>query len=238
MTRKSAVLMYHDVSAAVGQRYTVSRERLVRDLEATRGPGEVDVELTFDDGRAGTFLHGLPILVEHRAEALLFVATGLLGRAGFMEPSMVRAWHRAGQRVGSHGVTHRPFPLLRDDEVRSELADSKARLEDLLGCEITTISLPGGGEDPRVRSLAFAAGYARVYTSRPAFARPGDRVVPRFAIRAETPAGVVAALRRGSAGTSFYGDSVRWAAKRALGVPLYHAMTRTVRGLGRAARHD
>ncbi len=225
-TNRVAVLMYHDVSggdAAAG--YTVSRRRLEEGLGAVLAPGGVvECRVTFDDGRAGTFVHGLPVLDASGVRATLFATVGWLGRPGFMDARMVRAWHRAGHRVGSHAMTHRPLDALPEHEARTELADSKARLEDLVGAPVDELAFPGGNENARLRAWALEAGYARLYTSEPAFA-PGDAsVVPRFAVRAGTPVEALRALRAGRVARGFLMDRLRWRVKRAVGGPTYVAM--------------
>jgi peptidoglycan/xylan/chitin deacetylase (PgdA/CDA1 family) len=52
------------------------------------------------------------------------------------------------------------------DEVRTELADSKKWLEDLLGRAVDSMSLPGGSANREVIRLAWETGYDLVGTSR------------------------------------------------------------------------
>jgi peptidoglycan/xylan/chitin deacetylase (PgdA/CDA1 family) len=221
MSERIAVLMYHDVSLDEPTGYTVSLDQLRQALEAVRGPGSVPCQVTFDDGYAGTFRYALPALQESGVVATLFVTTGFLGREGFIDEAMLRAWHAAGHPVGSHSVTHPALNLMSEPEIRRELADSRARLEDILGAPIEEFSVPGGNSSARVARLAFEAGYQRVYTSRPAYGRAGKAVVPRFAIRATTPAAAVARLREGRGGPYFRSDRLRFAAKQAMGPRIY-----------------
>lgn len=48
--------------------------------------------------------------------------------------------------------------------MRREVRDSKHRLEDLLGVEITSFAYPYGGVDMRVRSAVAEAGYKVAFT--------------------------------------------------------------------------
>ena len=228
--------MYHDVGEATADGYTVSRRKLEADLALVGAPGgAISCAVTFDDGRAGTFVHALPALLESQIPATLFAISGFLGRPGFMEPWMLRVWHAAGLRVGSHSVTHRPLPSLSQRDARRELSDSKARLEDILGAPVADFALPGGNDTRRVRQLALESGYARVYTSRPAFAREGDRALPRFAIRETTPVDAIRLLRAGRVPESFRADRLRFAAKRALGLRLYLMLRSRLRPEARGA---
>ncbi len=238
MAERVAILMYHDVSAGECRGpYTVSAERFAHDLALARDEGAVRVEFTFDDGWSGSYLHGLEPLAQHGGGATVFVTTDFLGKPGFMTEQMLRTWHARGLRVGSHAITHRPLTVLPEREIRRELVDSKARLEDLVGTSVDAFAVPGGNLDARVRDLALEH-YARIYTSRPAFAHAGDRVLPRFTIRERTPRDALRWLRSGHTGSLFVGDRLRWAAKQTLGVPLYLALRGFVRRTRMRARPE
>jgi peptidoglycan/xylan/chitin deacetylase (PgdA/CDA1 family) len=87
-----------------------------------------------------------------------------------------------GVEVGSHTLTHPHLTKLGDDELRRELVESRARLEDELGARCRFLAYPFGEEDARVRSAARSSGYEA------AFALPGDQMssdpyaVPRVGI--------------------------------------------------------
>jgi peptidoglycan/xylan/chitin deacetylase (PgdA/CDA1 family) len=81
----------------------------------------------------------------------------------------------AGWEIGSHTCTHPHLDRLGDDgELRAELVESKATVEERLGRECTTIAYPYGDYDERVVAAAGAAGYtaagtlpARFHSERP-----------------------------------------------------------------------
>ncbi|MGB6194692.1 MAG: polysaccharide deacetylase family protein, partial [Terracidiphilus sp.] len=68
---------------------------------------------------------------------------------------------------GSHTLTHPWLPSLSDHDLQRELCDSKAKLEDLLGVEVSSFAYPYGGVDRRVRSAVAAAGYKLAFTALP-----------------------------------------------------------------------
>jgi peptidoglycan/xylan/chitin deacetylase (PgdA/CDA1 family) len=221
------VLMYHDISESGSEDvYTVAPRALdaVLDITTIDTDGKIPCHLTFDDGRLGAYLHALPILTARGVEATLFVTLRLLGLPGFMDAAMVREWRAAGQRVGSHALTHRPLTAMKDRDAIIELRESKLRLEDMIGAPVTDFSFPGGNESRRLRELAFEAGYSRLYTSTPNFAKAGGPVLPRFVMRSGTPANAVSVLRSGRIPMAFVGDRFRWALRRALGDRLYEAI--------------
>jgi peptidoglycan/xylan/chitin deacetylase (PgdA/CDA1 family) len=75
----------------------------------------------------------------------------------------LRAHAERGVGIGSHGVSHAHLARLSDDELRRELTDSKAALEDELGRPCRELAYPYGEHDERVRRFTRAAGYERAY---------------------------------------------------------------------------
>jgi peptidoglycan/xylan/chitin deacetylase (PgdA/CDA1 family) len=83
-----------------------------------------------------------------------------------------------GVRIGSHTVTHPHLPALGELEQRIELEDSKAAIEEELGCPCTDLAYPYGEHDARVRKAARAAGYERGFALRGS--RHDPYAVPRL----------------------------------------------------------
>jgi peptidoglycan/xylan/chitin deacetylase (PgdA/CDA1 family) len=138
------------------------RERFTEPAAVAAAPG---VLLCFDDGWQGAVERAAPILAERDLPACFFVTTQLIGRPGFATSRALAGLPPALFTVGSHGVTHRMLSSLRPAEIRHELTESKATLEDLLGRPVTALSVPGGAVDGRVVALAQEAGYTEVFTS-------------------------------------------------------------------------
>jgi peptidoglycan/xylan/chitin deacetylase (PgdA/CDA1 family) len=71
----------------------------------------------------------------------------------------------AGWEIGSHTRTHPHLHEVSDDaELRAELVESKATVEERLGRECATLAYPYGDYDERVVEAAGAAGYAAAGT--------------------------------------------------------------------------
>ncbi len=64
-----------------------------------------------------------------------------------------------GMEVGSHTMTHPDLTALDDEALRWELAESKTRLADLTGSEVTSFCYPSGYFNRRVANAVAAAGY-------------------------------------------------------------------------------
>ena len=125
------------------------------------------VALTFDDGFRNFREHALPLLIEKKMPATVFVVTGYCGRrndwptqpAGAPRLDLM-SWHeldelaRHGVSLGGHTVTHphlTAIPLQRADQ---EMRDSRRALEDRIGRPVTTFAYPYGTVSPAVRDLA------------------------------------------------------------------------------------
>ncbi|MFI5360973.1 MAG: polysaccharide deacetylase family protein [Elusimicrobiota bacterium] len=173
-------LMYHDiVSAPTDRRYAFTiaefREHLAL-FKAAIGaapaaPGGASVmsgfALTFDDGCPG-WLQAGEALQELGWKALFFVKTGVIGDPGQIDPSAIKRLADMGQVIGSHTVDHH-YPIAARDTayILDQWSRSKASLEDIIGREVTSASVPGGSYSSRVGRAAEAAGIRHLFTSEP-----------------------------------------------------------------------
>jgi peptidoglycan/xylan/chitin deacetylase (PgdA/CDA1 family) len=139
------------------------------------------VRVSFDDAfRSASTV--FPALARMGLPLQIFVCTGFAGdgapltipefagddreQLATMTWDDLRAHAAAGVAIGSHGVTHAHLTRLGDDELRSDLVQSKQQIEDELGSACTELAYPYGEHDERVRAAARAAGYDRAYGLR------------------------------------------------------------------------
>ena len=113
--------------------------------------------LTFDDGYQSVYEQALPLLQRFGFTATVFVPVGangcpprLEGRE-MLDANGIRALRSAGVDVGAHSVSHRDLTRLSDDQLETEVRDSKANLECVLGERVNTFCYPYGRHDQRVR---------------------------------------------------------------------------------------
>jgi peptidoglycan/xylan/chitin deacetylase (PgdA/CDA1 family) len=158
--------------------------------------------LTFDDGGVSFYT-----TVVDRIEALgwrarCFVPTGLIGQPGFMTRRQIQEVDRRGHLVGSHSASHPArISACAPEHITAEWRTSRHLLEDLLGHEVVTASVPGGFYSPRVAGAAVDAGIRTLFTSEPVIhPRPieGCTILGRFAIRYRTSSHHCASLVRPS----------------------------------------
>lgn len=155
-----------------------------------------DVAITFDDGNASDVEIALPALRERGLRATFFVCAGRLGEHGFLDRDGVAALAAAGMGVGSHGMRHRAWRGLSDEDLNEELVAARAALAEAAGRPVTEAACPFGAYDRRVLRALRAAGYERVYTSDEGPARPGAWLEPRNTLRREDGPEAIDRMRR------------------------------------------
>jgi peptidoglycan/xylan/chitin deacetylase (PgdA/CDA1 family) len=186
------MLAYHELSRIRDRDvYSISHETFRRHADLVRNHHGCRPCVTFDDGHRSQFELATPILDEMRIPALFFITTSWVG----LLPS-VMLWHeirelqKAGHIIGSHTHTHPLLTSCSGDALRNELKVSKDLLEQNLGLQIDSISMPGGRMDARVLAACGEAGYKSVYNSSIAEHRRtqlgSPNVIGRFIVRASS----------------------------------------------------
>lgn len=148
-----------------------------------------DVRLTFDDGNRSDVDIALPVLQPLGRKAAFFISTDMIGRPGYMDAADIRALHRAGMEIGSHGAAHVGWTGLGTTTLLEQLARARAILEDIVGVAVDRIAIPFGRYDRRVLGALKRAGTRQVFTSDSGPAAPGAWLVTRNTLTsAITPA--------------------------------------------------
>lgn len=180
------VLMYHSIGPTADDPYqvTVSPRRLAAQLallarlglrgcsmrELLAEPGPRKVGLTFDDGYRDFATAALPLLTAHGCTATVYALAGRLGgdngwegtgpRKPLLTAAELRAVAAAGMEIGSHGLLHRHLTGLSAQDLKAEVVESRAVLENRLQVPVTGFCYPYGDCGPRELDAVEAAGYA------------------------------------------------------------------------------
>lgn len=166
----------------------------LRAFEADPSCGNRLICLTFDDGYTNFLEAAMPVLLSFGFSATVFVVSGYAGRRCTWEkmnsiPDLpLMTWQDIhdcldnGIEVGSHSVSHAHLDRLGANELRAEIYDSKAQLEDKLGRRTETFCYPYGDTHDRVRAAVREAGYDAAVTTRFGhYYKGGDRFdLPRL----------------------------------------------------------
>jgi peptidoglycan/xylan/chitin deacetylase (PgdA/CDA1 family) len=149
------------------------------------GSGRV-VAVTFDDAYLSELTLAKPLLDAVGYPATVYAPTAYLDTPERpLKWDGIEQWHggehehelrpmswdqlgelaEAGWEIGSHTRTHPHLTQVGDDaELRAELVESKATVEERLGRECATLAYPYGDYDERVVAAAGEAGYAAAGT--------------------------------------------------------------------------
>jgi peptidoglycan/xylan/chitin deacetylase (PgdA/CDA1 family) len=145
------------------------------------------VTITVDDGGLSHFTMVAGLLEERGWRSHCFVPTAWIGRAGFLDKGQLRELQARGHVIGSHSVSHPArFSACRRAEMLREWRDSLRTLQDILGTEVRTASVPGGYYSRQVAESAAEAGITHLFTSEPETRISnvdGCQVLGRYAIR-------------------------------------------------------
>lgn len=130
--------------------------------------------ITFDDGYANNFEEAFPILKDFGMKGNIFLVFETIGkdniwhepeaepRIPMLNKGQILEMQESGLvEFGSHTMRHRNLDRAELHDVVWEATESKKRLEELLGREVTAFAYPygSGAYHPRVRQAAREAGY-------------------------------------------------------------------------------
>ena len=142
--------------------------------------------ITFDDGYRNNYDYAFPALLDAGMSACFYIIAGKVDvDSQFVTGRHLREMADAGMTIGSHTMTHPFLTEVSSARIRQELADSRARLEDIIGQEVVHFAIPGGHYDRRVIDIARECGYRSAATCRVDTFDAGDDMfqLPRFEIR-------------------------------------------------------
>lgn len=198
------ILMLHSVSRPenpLEKSYYISPDRFRRFLSWLEmmgyehvGPAEWvlgewpgrNVLLTFDDAYDDLYTELMPEIDRRKLRPLVLVVVDCIGKTNAWDENQpvrkrstltleqMREMQRAGVVFGSHSLTHPLLTSLKDCELRREVSDSKAKLEDLLGVPVEWFGYPYGDADRRVRAAVAETGYKAAVTTNGGFNRWQD----------------------------------------------------------------
>jgi len=118
-------------------------------------PGSRQIALTYDDGPNDPHtLRLLEVLAKHGVPATFF----LIGRYVKQHPDVARDIVQAGHVVGNHTFTHPLLIFKSAREIRKQLSECRAALQDAVGEPSTLFRPPFGGRRPAVLRVARELG--------------------------------------------------------------------------------
>lgn len=123
--------------------------------------------ITFDDGGKSAMLIA-DYLDKKQIKGHFFITTSLINDPYFLSKEQVLNLHTRGHIIGSHSHSHpNVFKSLSYEKMLEEWSTSKKILEDILGTEIQSCSIPGGDANSNSYKSAKDAGYKYLFDSEP-----------------------------------------------------------------------
>jgi len=126
---------------------------------------ERSLVITFDDGYQTVYDEAFPVLQRYGMSATIFLTVGKTGTAKPADrlPSLndrpmltwrqIREMQQWGITFGAHSLTHLDLTRLPFDQVKAEISDSKAIIEDALGTPVACFAYPYGRYDRWSRDI-------------------------------------------------------------------------------------
>lgn len=144
---------------------SITPEELTAGLNGELQLPEKPVLITFDDGYLDNYTNAFPILKRYGMRATIFVVPAFVGkRDGYLTWDQLREMEQGGITIQSHTLNHRKLEELPDDEIRSELLNSKLVLEEQLGHPVEYLAYPTGTYNLHIAEIAKDVGYKGAYT--------------------------------------------------------------------------
>lgn len=151
--------------AAAGY-YTLSLKTAVDCLRDGTPFPERTFVITFDDGYESVYRSAFPILRRYHMTATVFLIAGRAGRrdthdqehsyqgCALLTWQQVREMQQSGIDFGAHTVTHPDLTVLTDDQVETEMLESRDVIEQATGVAAPWFAYPYGRFDRRCRAIA------------------------------------------------------------------------------------
>lgn len=200
------VLRYHSIPHKNRSTFAMQMDELARRAKPLRADAPVPdqagahyVSVTFDDAYQNVLDNALPELAKRGIPATLFIVSdGLGGTPNWEDHSFntdpaihdplltedqLRKLPPDLVQIGSHTRTHPILIRISEQEARAELAESRSRLQQIIGRDVKLFSFPYGAYNDELISWCRDAGYDKVFTTLPRSASSNaDFIVGRVAV--------------------------------------------------------
>lgn len=138
-------------------------------IAAMKGDGtlpENPVIITFDDGYLDNYTNAYPILKKYGFKGMIFVIPSFMdqGNMYYFTWDQAKEMEANGISIESHTLSHSSMTELSDEQLRTELSESKKRIETMLGKKVSFVAYPTGTYNLHIAQLVKEAGYEGAFT--------------------------------------------------------------------------
>ena len=130
------------------------------------------IVISLDDGYTSHLTNALPVLRSHGWKGVLNLQVNQTRYD--LKPDAVRTLIRAGWEIDAHTFTHPDLTTVGDDQLRHEVADSRAVLRRTYRVPVNFFCYPAGRYNDAVIAAVQQAGYLGATTTRYGLAKPSE----------------------------------------------------------------
>ncbi len=113
------------------------------------------ITITDDDGFTSFNQYGLPLLNQYGFKSTDYIITSDPSRGpSYVSDAMIQNLQANGQEIGSHSITHPDLSNLSNSQLDTELGNSQAYLQNLLGVSVPNFAAPYGSYNQQVLDTA------------------------------------------------------------------------------------
>ncbi len=145
---------------------------------------ENSVVLTFDDGYVSMYNTVYPLMQQYGTVGTFYIITDRFetNPTGTCSPEMLQEMQQGGMEIGSHTCSHLQLTTLSQEEIVTQLNDSKTVLEEVLGVTVRSLAYPYGDYSGEVATSAQEAGYHIAVTTQVGYAAASQGILTLYRI--------------------------------------------------------
>jgi len=159
----TARFVYGIITSGDPRKVTAVPPMQTRAVDETTAPlqpfNEPLISVSFDDGWESVYTEALPVLQKDGIHTTQYIISGELTNPTYMSVPQIKSMEVNGHQIASHTVTHPDLTTLTDQELTTELVDSKATLIKDFGGPVDDFTSPYGAYN--AHTLQFIAKYYR-----------------------------------------------------------------------------
>ncbi len=125
------------------------------------------VVVSFDDGYRTFYSYTYPIIKKHGIKSVNYIIYNFIGRQNNMDAWMIEQLVKDGLvEVGSHTLNHPDLTSISEEQLKSEIIDSKNLLEKRFNTKVTSFCYPYGFYNEKAFPFLKEAGYLTATTTK------------------------------------------------------------------------
>ncbi len=125
------------------------------------------VVVSFDDGYRTFYSYTYPIIKKHGIKSVNYIIYNFVGRQNNMDAYMIEQLVKDGLvEIGSHTLNHPDITSISEEQLKSEIIESKNLLEKRFNTKVTSFCYPYGFYNEKAFPFVRDAGYLTAVTTK------------------------------------------------------------------------